>query len=102
MYEPYNSSYFPTMAPPMDRNAAAILAIRALTWLAAGPHMSAFLASTGLGEADLRRRAGEPELLASVLEFVLSNDVQAEEFCTAESVPARDLHVALHALAGAQ
>ena len=40
-----------------------------------------FLNATGASEADLRRRAREPEFLASVLDFLLMDEAWVTAFC---------------------
>jgi len=63
--------------------------------------MSRFLALSGLELADLRRRAGDPELLAGVLDFLLADDARLAAFCDTESLDSRQVHAARLALPGA-
>jgi hypothetical protein len=84
----------------MTLQDAATLGLRALTWLARGEGVDRFLAVSGLNPAGLRARAGDPELLGAVLDFVLANEDLAAAFCEEESVPARDIHTARHLLGG--
>lgn len=59
----------------MKQETAEIGAVRVLAWLAADAELlGVFLGATGAGPDDLRRRAGDPEFLASVLDFVLMDD----------------------------
>jgi hypothetical protein len=61
---------------------AEILAIQALGWLLSQDDLfSSFLASSGAGLDDLRARASDPVFLASVLEFLTSDDSWVREFC---------------------
>jgi hypothetical protein len=59
----------------MKREAAEVLALRALAWLVEDADvMPRFLDQTGLGPDELRRRAGEAEVMAAVLDFLLQDD----------------------------
>lgn len=67
---------------------AETLALRALGWLAANDDLlPVFMGATGVGKEDLRRRAGEPEFLASVLDFLLMDDAWIMGFCDGENLP---------------
>ena len=63
--------------------------MQALAFLAADDdRLGRFLALSGLDEATLRARAGEPELLAAVLDHVLSDESLLFVFCeTADLAP---------------
>jgi len=79
--------------------AAETLGLKALTWLVARPEaLERFLSASGLGAADLRARASEPDLLAALIDYLLSNETLAMEFCKTEGVESRDLHLAQRAL----
>lgn len=68
----------------MERPEAEILALKALSWAATlEGALLQFAAHTGIETANLRQRAGEPELLAALLDFLLSNDALAMAFCEA-------------------
>jgi hypothetical protein len=55
--------------------AAEALALHALAFLAEeAERLSRFLALTGIGPADLRARAGEPEFLGGVLDHLLGDE----------------------------
>ena len=59
----------------MRRETAETLALQALGWIAAEEDlMPVFLGASGIGLDDLRARAGEPEVLAAVLDFLLMDD----------------------------
>lgn len=59
----------------MTPDAAETLALRALGWLVADEERSGvFLGASGLAHDDLRERAGDPEFLASVMDFLLADD----------------------------
>ena len=87
----------------MNGHDAEILALRALGWAAeAEGVLSRFTARSGLKTDDLRRQAGDPELLAAVLDFVLAEDSLARAFCEQEGVDARQLHLARALLPGGE
>ena len=86
----------------MRSSAAETLALKALAHIAADAEtLQRFLAITGLEPADLRRRAEEPELLAAILDFVLSDDAISQAFAAAEGLETATLHQARRALPGA-
>ncbi len=59
----------------MERNQAEILAIRVIEWLAADHDtMQRFLASSGMTLAAIRTQSDSPDVLASVLDFLLADD----------------------------
>jgi uncharacterized protein DUF3572 len=85
----------------MQNEAAETVALKALAHIAADADtLMRFLTISGLEVGDLRRRAGEPELLAAVLDFVLSDDVISQSFAVAEGVSAETLHAARRSLPG--
>ncbi|MEY4879571.1 MAG: hypothetical protein RJB62_1040 [Pseudomonadota bacterium] len=85
----------------MDVSAAEILALKALSWAASGEALPRFLGASGIEIDDLRDRAGDPELLAAMLDFLLTDDSLVTEFCAAEDISLRDIHDARRALPGA-
>jgi hypothetical protein len=81
---------------------AEILAINALTFLAHSPEdLDRFVTLSGIMPQDLRARAGDPEILAAVLDFMLSDDSRVTAFCEEVGIDPRDLHAARRALPGA-
>lgn len=57
------------------------VALRVLGWLAEdADRFSAFLAATGLDPQELRARATDPEMLASVLDFLLADETAVLAF----------------------
>lgn len=64
-------------------------ALRALAWLVGEEERAQrFLASTGCDFETLRRRAGEPEVLGAVLDFLLGDEAALLDFAaTAELAP---------------
>lgn len=66
----------------MDRDAAEVLAINALGFLAADPdRIEAFLALAGVSPSELRRSAGSPEFLAGVMDHLMQNESLLLQFC---------------------
>src|SRR5437773_1706072 len=62
-------------SPEQAGAAAEALALHALAFLAEDPErLGRFLALTGIGPADLKARAGEPEFLGGVLDHLLSDE----------------------------
>jgi hypothetical protein len=85
----------------MQSSAAETLALKALAHIATEPDvLSRFLASSGLEPKDLRSRVTDPELLAAVVDFVLSEDALTQSFTAAEGLDATALHLARRALPG--
>ncbi|MEZ5795962.1 DUF3572 domain-containing protein [Albidovulum sp.] len=79
------------------RDEAEVIGLRALGWLVGNEALlPLFLGSTGLSEGDLAARAGEPDFLGSVLDFLLLDDAWVIAFCDAEGL-APDLPMAARA-----
>lgn len=69
------------------REAAETLALQALAWLVGEEDLvGVFLGSTGTTESELRARAGDPEFLGSVLDFLLMDDAWVIRFCDSEGI----------------
>lgn len=67
---------------------AEVIAIQALGWLSEQDDLlMTFLGATGSGLDDVRDRAGDPEFLASVMDFILMNDDWIRGFCDERSLP---------------
>lgn len=72
----------------MTPDAAETLALKALAWIVARDDIAAgLLASSGVGMADVGARAGDPEFLGFVLDFLLSSEDTLLEFCNDAGVP---------------
>jgi hypothetical protein len=85
----------------MHPSSAETLALKGLGHLAAdGEALVRFLRISGLQLDDLRVRAADPELLAAVVDFLLSEEKLCESFLTAEHLDAQELHAARRALPG--
>lgn len=85
----------------MDPGQAEVVALKALGWLSGNDElMPVFLGATGATLDDLRDRAGEPEFLGSVLDFLTMDDAWVTVFCEAEGLPYETPLAARHALPG--
>lgn len=85
----------------MTPNAARAIAEDALVWLAGRPQtLGQFLATTGAGPGEVRRRADDPEFLGFVLDFVLGDERMARDFAAAAGLAAEKLAAARAALPG--
>ncbi|MEJ1969575.1 MAG: DUF3572 domain-containing protein [Rhizomicrobium sp.] len=89
------------MALRMTPDRAQILALKALGFLANSEDaLDRFTALSGLDRGTLRERAGEAEMLASVLDFLLSDEALLVDFCHGESCDPKAIHMARHVLGG--
>ncbi len=85
----------------MQRAEAETLALGALSWAAAdGQALSSFLETSGLTLDDLRDRAGTPQLLAALVDFLLAHEKLAEAFCAFEGLDGETLKAIRRALPG--
>ena len=84
-----------------SEHSAETLALQAVAWLIGNEDLlPVFLGTSGLSEADLRTRLEDPELLASVLDFVMMDDAWVIGFCDAHGLPYERLAQARAALPG--
>ncbi|MDV4143634.1 MULTISPECIES: DUF3572 domain-containing protein [Shimia] len=66
----------------LSKDAAETLALQALGWLVNNDElMPVFLGATGASVDDLKDQAGDPDFLASVLEFLTMDDAWVVAFC---------------------
>lgn len=85
----------------MNPTEAETLALKTLAFLAQSPDdIDRFLALSGISPPDLRERAGDPEILAAVMDFVLADDTRIADLCDALATDPRILHLARRALPG--
>lgn len=69
----------------MTPDRAEEIAVDALVWIAGQEDLGGvFLGATGAAPDDLRRRAGDPVFLLSVLEFLTMDDAWIMAFCEAK------------------
>ena len=75
----------------MQAERAAEIGRDALLWLAGEPEaLGQFLDGSGLRPTDLRARAGDPEFLGFVLEFVLGSDARVADFAASAGIRPED------------
>ena len=83
------------------REAAEILAIQALAYLADEPErLGGFLAASGLSGYDLRDAARQPDFLAGVLEHMLGDESLLIAFAQSAGLDPADVARASKALGG--
>ena len=86
---------------PAAREAAEMLAIQALGFIAAEPErLDAFLAATGLTLERLRESATEPDFLAGVLEHMLTDESLLLAFAESAAIDPAAVARARNALGG--
>lgn len=91
-----------TRTGSLSPDAAQALALNALAFLAADRgNLDRLMAQSGLDVDTLRTRAGEPELLSALLDFLLANEDLLLGFCDEISVDPKAVHMARHILDGA-
>ena len=79
---------------PLSQESAELLAVQALSWLAANEELlPVFLGSTGASASDVRDNAREPEFLASVLDFLLMDDAWIAAFCESAGYKLSLIHI---------
>lgn len=87
----------------MKAEQARAIGEAALIWLADEPEaLAAFLSASGLAPEDLRGRAGEPEFLGFLLDWVLGSDVTVLAFAAAAGLRPQDPLKARAVLAGGE
>lgn len=75
----------------MRQETAETQALSLLAWLLSEDEiLPLFMGATGAGPDDLRQRAGEPEFLASVMDFLLMDDAWVIEGAAATGIAAQD------------
>lgn len=81
---------------------AEIMAIQALAFIAGREkELSLFLDQTGILPGELRGRAGEPDVLAGVLDFLLGNEQVLLDFCSESGTEPEMILPARHLFPGA-
>jgi hypothetical protein len=85
----------------LNQDVAETKALRVLAWLAAEEDLlPVFLGASGAGPEDLRTRAGDPEFLASLLDFVLMDDAWVLSCAEALGIPPGEIMATRQALPG--
>jgi hypothetical protein len=88
--------------PILAREAAEHLAIRALTFIGSdSAELGRFLATTGIGPAELRAAAHEPGFLVGVLDHILGHEPLLLAFARDADIKPGTVAKAREALAGA-
>lgn len=86
-----------------ERKDADVLALEALAWVLAEPDLAAaWMEASGLDPVSLRARAGETEVLAAVLDFLLSSDALVTGFASAAGIAPEAVARARRALPGGE
>lgn len=89
------------MLQRLSTNQAAVIGLEALAFLLRVPDRTGqFIDQTGTLAGEFRARAGEPDFLASVLDFFLTNEELLTGFCSASATDVRAVHMARHVLGG--
>ena len=87
----------------MQQDVAEVIAAKALAWLTGKDgHLAVFLGASGLAVNDVAAQAGEPEFLASVLDFVLMDDAWIVSACDSLGLDYASLSQARQALPGGE
>jgi len=85
------------------REVAEIVAVQALSFIAAAPErLGLFLAESGIGPDTLRSAAADPHFLASVLDFVLRDDATIKAFSDASKLHPTNIAAARQVLGDPQ
>ena len=83
----------------LTKDRAETIALQCLGFLASQPdELERFLRSSGLELEELRARAGDPDILRAILEFILADDTRITGLCQEMEIEPRDLHTANHVL----
>ncbi len=70
------------------QDQAELVALQALGWLSAQDDLlMTFIGATGSDLDDVRKRASDPEFLASVMDFILMDDDWVRVFCDEQKLP---------------
>lgn len=71
----------------LPRDAAELIGLRALGWIAAQPELAGrFLDTAGASADEMRERAADPEFLGFVLDFLLGDEAALLAFATDEKI----------------
>ena len=85
--------------PSLTQEAAEGLAIQALTFIAGdGERLGRFLATTGIGPAQIRAAAQEPGFLIGVLDYLAGDERRLSAFAAETGVNPADIGKAIAAL----
>lgn len=74
--------------PQVQQDSAQVIALQALAWILSDDNrLAALMSQSGIGPADLRGKADDPEVLAAVLDHLLGDDHAVMAFCDAHGLP---------------
>jgi len=89
------------LAPTLTQEAAEALAVQALTFIAGdGERLGRFLATTGIGPAQIRAAAQEPGFLIGVLDYLAGDERLLADFAAESGLDPAHVGKALAALGG--
>lgn len=89
------------MHPRTHPQDAETLALNVLGFLAESPQaMERLVIQSGLDLATIRKRAGDRDFLAAVVDFLMTNEELLVDFCETRRIDARRVHMAAHQLGG--
>lgn len=89
------------MRTSMTPDAAQTLALKALGFLANSEGaLDRLMEQSGVDRGTLRERAGDADMLTSLLDFLLADEGLLVSFCEEESIDPRAVHMARHVLSG--
>ncbi|MEJ2434664.1 MAG: DUF3572 domain-containing protein [Pseudolabrys sp.] len=89
------------LGPPLTQEAAEGLAVQALSYIAQdGERLGRFLATTGIGPAEIRAATAEPGFLAGVVEYLAADDGLIAAFAAEAGLDPNDIARAHEALGG--
>ncbi len=87
----------------LSRESAETIALQALGWLAGNEElMPVFLGSTGASVDDLKRQAGDPAFLGSVLDFIMMDDAWVVDCAASVTLPPERIMQARQCLPGGE
>jgi hypothetical protein len=85
----------------MTFESAQTLALKALGFLVnSDGALERLMELSGLDAQTVKARADEPDFLASLLDFLLSDEALLVDFCHDESIDPKQVHLARHLLGG--
>lgn len=88
-FKPYQPKNRPAAIPKLTRGDAAALALKAVVFMARDEALlSRFVALTGCGLDDFKRRIGDDGFLAGVLDFLLADEPAVIAFAEIEGIAA--------------
>lgn len=85
----------------LTSDQAERIALNMLAWLVSNDELlPIFMGATGAGQDTLRDRAGDPEFLAAMLDFLMMDDQWVMQACDAQGLAYDQVAQVRHALPG--